>query len=104
MVGHTPKAILVRPINDVIFNGVALLSAMALTEEKRVRDAFVFVEPNRGQLGEIAPLIDGGANRPIVETAYPLAQVRQAYERASHGGMRDKIVLQVAGDSHEGRR
>ena len=43
MVGHPPNAILVRPINDVIFNGVALLSAMALTEEKRVRDAFFFV-------------------------------------------------------------
>lgn len=63
------------------------------TQDPAVRDAFFIVEANRSQLGEIARLIDGGHVRPILEEVFPLAQARQAYERAQRGGNRGKVVF-----------
>jgi NADPH:quinone reductase-like Zn-dependent oxidoreductase len=65
------------------------------TQDPAVRDAFFIVEANRSQLIEIARLIDGGHVRPILEEVFPLAQARQAYERAQRGGNRGKVVLRV---------
>jgi NADPH:quinone reductase-like Zn-dependent oxidoreductase len=74
---------------------VTIATASEPATEPRVRDAFFIVEPNREQLREIARLLDGGQLRASVEAVFPLAEVRQAYARAQHGGMRGKIVLQV---------
>jgi NADPH:quinone reductase-like Zn-dependent oxidoreductase len=60
-----------------------------------VRAAYFVVEPNRGQLGDIARLIDAGQLRPSVEAVYPLAQGREAYTRAAQGHLRGKIVLRI---------
>jgi NADPH:quinone reductase-like Zn-dependent oxidoreductase len=40
-------------------------------------------------------LLDAGHLRPIIDTVFPLAQVRQAYEQAAKGHPRGKIVLRV---------
>jgi NADPH:quinone reductase-like Zn-dependent oxidoreductase len=53
------------------------------------------VEPNRDELIQIGGLIDVGQIRPIIDTVYPLAQARQAYEQAAKGHARGKIVLRV---------
>jgi NADPH:quinone reductase-like Zn-dependent oxidoreductase len=52
------------------------------SQEPAVRDAFFIVEANRSQLAEIARLIDDGRIRVSLQEAFPLAQARQAYERA----------------------
>jgi NADPH:quinone reductase-like Zn-dependent oxidoreductase len=53
------------------------------------------VEPNRDELIQIGTLMDAGHLRPIIDTVFPLAQARQAYEQGARGHTRGKIVLQV---------
>jgi NADPH:quinone reductase-like Zn-dependent oxidoreductase len=65
------------------------------TQDPVVRDAFFIVAANRTQLTEIARLIDAGQLRVFLQETFPLAQARQAYERAQGGGNRGKVVLRV---------
>jgi NADPH:quinone reductase-like Zn-dependent oxidoreductase len=60
-----------------------------------VRFVYFIVGPNRDELTKIGALIDAGHLRPIVDTVFPLAQARQAYEQAAKGHTRGKIVLRV---------
>ncbi len=59
------------------------------------RFAWFIVEPNREELIQIGTLIDAGHLRPIIDTVFPLAQARQAYEQGARGHTRGKIVLRV---------
>jgi NADPH:quinone reductase-like Zn-dependent oxidoreductase len=80
----------------VLKSGGKLVTIAAQSEGTRdsaVRDAFFIVEANRSQLAEIARLIDDGQIRVLLQEAFPLAQARQAYERAQGGGNRGKVVL-----------
>jgi NADPH:quinone reductase-like Zn-dependent oxidoreductase len=61
-----------------------------------VRFVWFVVEPNRDELVQIGSLIDAGKLRPIIDTVFPLAQARQAYEQGTKGHTRGKIVLRVA--------
>ena len=66
-------------------------------DAQREIDAIYFVvEPNRGQLTELATLADGGDLRPTIDKTYPLADARAAFERTLERGRRGKIVLRVA--------
>jgi NADPH:quinone reductase-like Zn-dependent oxidoreductase len=67
----------------------------AVTKGHDVRFAWFVVEPNRDELIHIGALIDAGHLRPIIDTVFPLAQARQAYEQAAKGHPRGKIVLRV---------
>jgi NADPH:quinone reductase-like Zn-dependent oxidoreductase len=67
----------------------------------RGREAFFIVEPNRTQLAEIARLLDARTIESFVEAAFPLARVRETYARAKRGGMRGKLVLQVAAEASD---
>ena len=60
------------------------------------RDTFILVHADQQQLGEIARLLEVGKIRSIAAAVFPLAQARQAYERAGQRHLRDKVVLQVA--------
>ena len=64
-------------------------------EGNDVRFVYFIVEPNRDELIQIGALIDAGHLRPIIDTVFPLAQARQAYEQAAKGHTRGKIVLRV---------
>jgi NADPH:quinone reductase-like Zn-dependent oxidoreductase len=83
----------------VLKKGGILVSIVAppAAEEaaRRVRQAFVFVQPNAGQLAEIAKMVDAGKLRPVVETVLPLSDARRAQEFSQTGHTRGKIVLRV---------
>jgi NADPH:quinone reductase-like Zn-dependent oxidoreductase len=66
-----------------------------IVQGHEARFAWFVVEPNREQLIHIGSLIDAGHIRPIVETALPLSEAHQAYERAAKGHIHGKIVLRV---------
>lgn len=77
---------------------VSIVSPRPSSEEAKahgVRLVWFIVEPNRDQLILIGKLIDKGLIRSVVETVFPLSQARQAYEQASKGHTRGKIVLRV---------
>jgi NADPH:quinone reductase-like Zn-dependent oxidoreductase len=59
------------------------------------RAAYVFVQPDAGQLAELARLIDAGTVKPIVSEVLPLAEARRAQELSQSGHARGKIVLRV---------
>lgn len=60
-----------------------------------VEAVYFVVEPNHGQLVEIARLADGGGLRPTIESVFPLGEARSAFERSLGGNRRGKIVLSV---------
>ena len=88
---------------QVIKPGGALVSIVSppppadVTQGHDVRFVWFVVEPNRDELVHIGALIDAGQIRPIIDTVFPLAEARQAYEQAAKGHTRGKIVLRVAG-------
>jgi NADPH:quinone reductase-like Zn-dependent oxidoreductase len=75
----------------VLKAGGTLVTIAAQSEGRQdpaIRDAFFIVATNRSQLVEIARLIDDGQLRVLLKEAFPLAQARQAYERAQGRGSR----------------
>jgi NADPH:quinone reductase-like Zn-dependent oxidoreductase len=52
--------------------------------------------PDGRQLGEIGALIEQGMVRVIVAESYPMARAAAAQERLHAGGVRGKLVLEVA--------
>ena len=60
-----------------------------------VRSAGVFVQPNAGQLAEIAQLIDSGDIKPVVTEVLPMADVAKAHEMSETEHVRGKIVLEI---------
>jgi NADPH:quinone reductase-like Zn-dependent oxidoreductase len=60
------------------------------------RGAYVFVQPNAAQLGEIAELIDSGHVKPEIEQIYPLPEAAEAHRSNQQGHTRGKLVLRVA--------
>lgn len=62
-----------------------------------VRGVFFIVRPDRGQLIEIARLIDGGKVRPVIGSVFPLAGAREAFGQGMGGGRPGKVVLRVVG-------
>jgi NADPH:quinone reductase-like Zn-dependent oxidoreductase len=98
---------------DLVFDtagGESLLHAPALlrsggrlvsvAEEPPRSDSasYFVVEPNRDQLVELARLADEGALQPAVDSVFPLADARAAFEHVMTRGKRGKVVLRVAGD------
>lgn len=53
------------------------------------------VRSNGAQLAELARLLDAGTVRVMIDSTYPLADARQAHERAARGHIRGKIALTI---------
>lgn len=54
------------------------------------------VRSNGLQLAELGRLLDAGKVRIAIDSTFPLADAREAHERAAHGHIQGKIVLTVA--------
>jgi NADPH:quinone reductase-like Zn-dependent oxidoreductase len=59
------------------------------------RQAFVFTDPNSGQLAEISKLADAEKLKAIVETVLPLSDATRGQQLSERGHTRGKIVLRV---------
>ncbi|EIM27048.1 Zn-dependent oxidoreductase, NADPH:quinone reductase [Microvirga lotononidis] len=53
------------------------------------------VRSSGAQLAEAGRLLDDGTLRVVIDSTYPLAQARQAHERAAKGHIHGKIVLEI---------
>jgi NADPH:quinone reductase-like Zn-dependent oxidoreductase len=56
---------------------------------------YFVVEPNRAQLVELARLADEGALVPQIDSTFPLADARAAFDRLEQRGKRGKVVLEI---------
>uniref|UniRef100_B0T5L3 Alcohol dehydrogenase zinc-binding domain protein n=1 Tax=Caulobacter sp. (strain K31) TaxID=366602 RepID=B0T5L3_CAUSK len=54
------------------------------------------VRSSGAQLADVARLLDDGAIRIVIDSAFRLADARKAHERAAEGHIQGKIVLHVA--------
>ncbi|MDR6954628.1 NADPH:quinone reductase-like Zn-dependent oxidoreductase [Ancylobacter sp. 3268] len=54
------------------------------------------VNSNGAQLAQIAPLLDEGTIRVVIDSTFPLGEARRAHEHAAKGNLQGKIVLTVA--------
>lgn len=62
---------------------------------EKTEATYFVVEPNREELLELARLADEGIIRPQIDSVFPLADARAAFERVMMPGKRGKVVLQV---------
>ena len=69
----------------------------AVVSEKANATYFV-VEPSREQLLALARLVDEGSLRPAIDSVFPLAEARAAFDRVMMPGKRGKVVFQVRAD------
>ena len=53
------------------------------------------VRSSGAQLAQLAALLDDGTIRVVIDSSYPLADARQAHERAARGSLQGKLVLTV---------
>jgi NADPH:quinone reductase-like Zn-dependent oxidoreductase len=65
---------------------------------ERVEATYFVVEPSHDQLVELARLVDEGRVRPVVDSVFPLADARSAFERVMMPAKRGKVVLQIGDD------
>jgi len=59
---------------------------------------YFVVEPNRAQLVELARLADEGLLRTTIDSVFPLAEARAAFERLAARGKAGKVVLRLVDD------
>jgi NADPH:quinone reductase-like Zn-dependent oxidoreductase len=73
---------------------------VSVAEEPRVdrngvQATYFVVEPDRGQLVELARLVDSGELHVAIDSAFPLDDAPRAFERVAARGKNGKVVLQV---------
>jgi NADPH:quinone reductase-like Zn-dependent oxidoreductase len=89
---------------DALARSVDLIRAggriVSVAEEPpaAVEATYFVVEPNRDQLSELARLVDEGVVKPLIDSVFPLAEARSAFERVMEPGKRGKVVLRVGED------
>jgi len=91
----------------VVRRGGVLVTIVGDTPEEKaakygVKGVSFLVQPSRDQLNHVDKLIVSGTVRPVVETVFPLARAREAYERGLLGHNRGKLVLQVSEEPNVG--
>ena len=84
----------------ILRKGGVLVSVVApvppgVAEQHGVRGVYFIVEGNRGQLEQIATLVDDGKLKPIIARVFPLAEAREAFEFGAASHAPGKIVLEV---------
>ena len=79
---------------DLIGEGGRIIS-VAEEPPAGVEATYFIVEPNRDQLTELARLVDDGVVKPLIDSVFPLAEARAAFERVMEPDKRGKVVLRV---------
>lgn len=74
---------------------VTIATASGQSSDSRVRDSFMIVRADASQLAQIAWMIDAGELRVFLGQTFDLAEAREAYDRAAHGGIRGKVALRI---------
>lgn len=84
----------------VLKDGGVLVSLVGLgpaanTPPRGIRALAILVQPNAGQLGQLAALVDAGDLRPEVSLTLPLARAAEAHRQIETRRTRGKVVLRI---------
>jgi NADPH:quinone reductase-like Zn-dependent oxidoreductase len=69
-----------------------------LGDGQGVETKFFIVEPDAGQLAELAILADQGRLRVLVDGTFPLDRAREAFARSQSGETQGKVILRIGED------
>ena len=72
-----------------------------IAPEAKIETSYFVVEPNREQLVELTRLAESGDLVPAIDSVFPLADARSAFERVQASGKRGKVVLRVSEDGDD---
>jgi NADPH:quinone reductase-like Zn-dependent oxidoreductase len=92
--------LLVRSVAVLRSGGRVVSVAEEPPESSRadITATYFVVEPDGEQLGELTRLANAGRLRTAVDSVFPLAEARAAFERVQARGKRGKVVLQIRGE------
>ena len=100
LVFDTAGGDLLRRSPTVVRDGGRIVSVAEdppeVADGRSIETVYFVVEPNREQLQDIARLVDAGELRPAIDSVFPLADARGAFERSEQRGKRGKVVLRVS--------
>jgi NADPH:quinone reductase-like Zn-dependent oxidoreductase len=57
--------------------------------------AFLFMQANGKQLGQITPLIESGAIRPVLDKVFPFESTNEAIAHVETGRAKGKVVIKI---------
>ena len=82
---------------DVLREGGRLVSVAEEPPRARgVSSIYFVVEPNREELDQVAPLLDGDWPAIAIDSVFPLEQAAAAFTRSLAADKHGKVVLDVA--------
>jgi NADPH:quinone reductase-like Zn-dependent oxidoreductase len=85
---------------DLLGRAPALLARggrlVSVAAEPPGEGSYFVVEPSRGQLIELAKLVDSGQLRVAIDSTFTLADAAAAFERSLASGKHGKVVIEVA--------
>jgi len=86
-----------RQLNVLLVIVFGLMSRKIIRLARRfgVDYSFLFVRPDGAQLAEIGALLASGQIRPVIDTVFPFAQVKQALDYLAQGRAKGKIVVKI---------
>lgn len=84
---------------DHIVRSIGSILWSSLHGVSRVR--LFFGHPDRALLADVARAVADGSLRPVVDTIYPLERIDAAHAHLEAGGVRGKIVINVAAEATE---
>jgi NADPH:quinone reductase-like Zn-dependent oxidoreductase len=82
---------------EALAEGGRIVTVAEAPPEGVEADYFV-VEPNSDQLAQLADMAGRGELEVAIDSVYPLAEARAAFERSMARGKRGKVVLRVVDD------
>lgn len=75
---------------------VATDASMQAANRKNISVHYLFLTRARYILDELSNLVERGLLEPVVDSVLPLTDVAEAHRRLAQGGVKGKIVLEVA--------
>lgn len=69
---------------------------LSAANAKNITVHYMFLQRARYKLDELRKLIERGRLKPVIDSVLPLEEVAEAHRRVEAGGVRGKVVLDVA--------
>lgn len=98
LVGVIDKETALRMKLNPIVRLILAWQRRKITRAMALKSAFyslVFVKENAKQLSEISTLVESGKIRPIIDTVFPLVEVKDALLTVKRGRTKGKVVIKI---------
>jgi len=81
--------------SEVLLRPGGRIVSLAEAPPPGLEAVYFVVEPRGDQLAELSRLLEAGDLEPAIDSVFPLAEARAAFERVEQSGKRGKVVIGV---------